>query len=438
MLTRVEVQNFKTFDDFAVDLDSFAVVLGPNAAGKSNLFDALRLLAALSVSDVGTAMQTVRGRAHELFRNPDRPLELACEVLLDPTVTDPFGQLHEVKNTRLRYEVAVTWSRGTNGVRPLVTHERVVRIEPRADRLRNRFVKSAVQPRYQTHKDYLNVVDRGGQPYFVVSQDGRQGRIRESPAAAATSTTLSTVRDATFLHLFALAEEFRSWRFLQFDPAVLRQPSDEAAPFDRLTSDGRNLARVLGRLNQNGDDRTVKEIATELNELVGGIDAISPRFADATRQWELWFSSSRDGEISARVVSDGTLRLTALLTAVLDPSARGLICFEEPENGVHPQRLRQLMQLLPEFTTDLVDPAEAPPLRQIVLNSHSPVVLAAVPSQSVLFADRVAKVGAGRTAPSYSTRLRRIERGLVATDDETVTEFEVQHFLEQAQPDHGA
>lgn len=40
MLTRIEIDGFKTFQDFAIDLLPFTVVLGSNAAGKSNLFDA--------------------------------------------------------------------------------------------------------------------------------------------------------------------------------------------------------------------------------------------------------------------------------------------------------------------------------------------------------------------------------------------------------------
>ena len=437
MLTRLEVRNFKTFDDFAVVFDPFAVVLGPNAAGKSNLFDALRLLSALASGDVSTAMQTIRGRPHELFRDADRPIRLACEVLLDPAVIDPFGQRYELGNSRLRYEVEVMVRLDRRVANPFVVHERVARLTPADDRLRRGAARSEVHPRYSLHKDYLATINRAGSAHFVVSQDGKQGRGREVPATAASATMLSTIRDATYVHLFALAEELRSWRFLQFDPSVLRQPSDESMPADRLSPDGSNLARVLGRVVESGHDGVVKEIADELNELIGGIEAIEPRYYPPTRQWELLFSTTRDGEISARVVSDGTMRLTALLTAILDPAARGLICFEEPENGVHPQRLHQLMQLLHRFTTDLTDQSEVPPLRQVIVNSHSPVVLASVPVRSVYFADRVTRVGGGATTPSYVTRLRPVEPGFVALDLSNVTELEVQQYLEQARTHQG-
>ena len=44
MLTRIEIDSFKTFEGFGLDLGPMQVILGPNASGKSNLFDAIRLL----------------------------------------------------------------------------------------------------------------------------------------------------------------------------------------------------------------------------------------------------------------------------------------------------------------------------------------------------------------------------------------------------------
>jgi len=55
MLTRLEIDGFKTFESLAIDLLPFSVVLGTNAAGKSNLFDAIRLLSQLATRDVAEA-----------------------------------------------------------------------------------------------------------------------------------------------------------------------------------------------------------------------------------------------------------------------------------------------------------------------------------------------------------------------------------------------
>src|SRR5437879_2417538 len=69
MITQIEIDGFKTFKDFKVELAPFQVIVGPNGSGKSNLFDALHLLSQCMIpgNDVYKAMQGVRGEAGELF-----------------------------------------------------------------------------------------------------------------------------------------------------------------------------------------------------------------------------------------------------------------------------------------------------------------------------------------------------------------------------------
>jgi hypothetical protein len=71
----------------------------------------------------------------------------------------------------------------------------------------------------------------------------------------------------------------------------------------------------------------------------------------------------------------------------LDPETPGLICLEEPENGIHPDRIPAILQLLQDIATDPEEPAdETNPLRQVIVNTHSPSVVMAVPEESVLLA----------------------------------------------------
>jgi hypothetical protein len=69
MITQIEIDGFKTFKEFKVELAPFQVIVGPNGSGKSNLFDALQLLSRLADADADlqTAFQGLRGDALELF-----------------------------------------------------------------------------------------------------------------------------------------------------------------------------------------------------------------------------------------------------------------------------------------------------------------------------------------------------------------------------------
>jgi len=88
MLTRIEIDGFKTFSRFTMDAAPFLVILGANASGKSNLFDAIRFLSNLASTDLRTAVKGLRGEPHELFRRTadgaiSRYMSFAVEVLLD-------------------------------------------------------------------------------------------------------------------------------------------------------------------------------------------------------------------------------------------------------------------------------------------------------------------------------------------------------------------
>ena len=73
MLTRIEIDGFKSFEQFHMDLGPFLVVLGPNASGKSNLFDAIRLLSHLAGMDLRSAVKGLRGEPHELGSQLPKP-----------------------------------------------------------------------------------------------------------------------------------------------------------------------------------------------------------------------------------------------------------------------------------------------------------------------------------------------------------------------------
>ena len=73
MITRIEIDGFKSFVGFQMELAPLTVIAGTNASGKSNLFDALHLLSNLSKMDSRSAFSSkqLRGEVSELFTKYD-------------------------------------------------------------------------------------------------------------------------------------------------------------------------------------------------------------------------------------------------------------------------------------------------------------------------------------------------------------------------------
>lgn len=104
MITRLELDGFKTFQDFKLELAPFQVIVGSNGAGKSNLVDALRLLSRLADADLRSAFQGLRGEAGELFTilpegQPADRMRLAVEMLVERQVQDSWGAQADLKYT---------------------------------------------------------------------------------------------------------------------------------------------------------------------------------------------------------------------------------------------------------------------------------------------------------------------------------------------------
>ena len=91
------------------------------------------------------------------------------------------------------------------------------------------------------------------------------------------------------------------------------------------------------------------------------------------------------------------MRFLALAVLALDPETQGLLCLEEPENGIHPARIPKILQLLQDIATDVNYPINIDnPLRQVIINTHSPAVVMQIPDDSLLIAELKETVSSGK------------------------------------------
>ena len=452
MITRIEFDGFKTFRAFRLDLAPLQVIVGPNGAGKSNLFDALMLLSGLVNSNLRTAFQELRGDAGELFAllpggKRENRIQLAVELLVEPEIRDSWGSEAELKYTRLRYELTIVRQSDGNGLdRLYVEHEALSSLRRGEDPWIQRFglvgkrhwlppLTGGRSPFISTEPDKEH-----GLPTVYLHQDGRSGR-KGSVASRMERTVLSGVANTEFPHAFAVREELRSWRFLQLNPEVLRQPSSMLGP-QVMAADGHHLPGMLARLKAE-DPMLLNDISRDLANLVPGIIKVDVEPDRSKDEYVIWASTQDGRRFSSRVLSDGSLRMLALVALCNDPEHRGAVLFEEPENGVHPYRLKNIARVLSQLATDFDDPDQLRlPLRQFLCNTHSPVFISQPEILShVLFAFTVTRVQPSglmqpervtRIVPVTGTTLQPGFRLDISAEEASYTLEEVKAFLESA------
>jgi predicted ATPase len=412
VLTRLEVNGFKNLVDLNVEFGPFTCIAGANGVGKSNVFDAIQFLALLADQPLMAAAETVRstrderaGDVRDLLWSgrADGTMQFAAEMIVPRTVEDDFGQLVEPSISFLRYELEIGYARPSQG-------DRRGRLVLLAERLRHINVGEAARRLHFPHsaKDFRREVifgRRSGVAFISTRQDGSErvitvhqdggsrGQPRRASATRAPATVVSTITVADDPTILAARREMQSWRRLALEPTALRT-SDRYADPRIMATDGRHLPATLYRIatTSNGTDIAPADIyarvASRLSELTGlsvrGLEVD----ADETRElFTLRLVEDSGANIPARSLSEGTLRFLALCVLLEDSEVGGVLCMEEPENGIHPANIQAMLNLLRDLA---VDPMEAPgpdnPVRQVIVNTHSPGVVQVVAPDDLLFA----------------------------------------------------
>ncbi|MFC0439162.1 AAA family ATPase [Kutzneria buriramensis] len=402
MLTRLEVHGFKNLVDVQVEFGAFTCIAGANGVGKSNVFDAIEFLSHLASEPLADAARRVRGPSGERggdprdlfwdgYREHDRVMRFAVEMIVPREAADDLGNTAVAAETFLRYELELGYiastERGTAGRLALIKED-LTGID-QSDRLRFRqsapFASTVLADR-QRRGRYLATTSHGDVVVFHDTEDFA----RVAATGRANRTVLSTVIPGQPTVL-AARQEMRSWRRLALEPSALRAPDGFSDP-RQLGVDGRHLAATLYRIaNDDDPDAAYARVADRLSDLAGvGVNEIGVD-PDEVREVFTLFLTERSGlRLPARALSEGTLRFLALCVLLEDPTVTGLLCMEEPENGIHPANLSAMVGLVRELAVDTsLPPGDDNPFRQVIVNTHSPTVVQLCSADELLFAERV-------------------------------------------------
>ena len=414
MLTRLKIDGFKNLREVDVRLGTFTCIAGANGAGKSNLFDAIQFLAMLADQPLMEAACGVRAESDKtpdvrlLFRHEGETfcprMHFEAEMLVPPVAVDDLGQRGKAKTTFLVYRLTLgirsssaTGDLAAPGTLQILNEELTYVPKKEAGaRLpfehtrewRDSVVLGACR------RPLISTEEQNDQTVIKLHQDGNQGRPSLHAAATLPRTVLSRASAAESPTALCARREMASWQLLQLEPSALRRPSSFSAP-DQIGMNGAHLAAALYRIASReapaaglDADAICAQVANRLAELIGDVrDVCVDR--DDKRELLTLLLKDRAGTIHpAQALSDGTLRFLALAVLELDPECRGTICLEEPENGIHPDRIPAMLRLLRDIAVDVEIPVDRDnPMRQVLVNTHSPVVVQEVLDASLLVAE---------------------------------------------------
>jgi len=194
-----------------------------------------------------------------------------------------------------------------------------------------------------------------------------------------------------------------------FNPRAMRQPS-AVQKTPRLSSSGENLAGVLHGMLIGPDRQAVVEMEKKLGEAIPTLRGFStPPAADQSGHYVIDYTLSGPKKppatIPATQVSDGAILLTAFLALAYGDTPQ-IVLLEEPENGLHPSMLKRVIELLRKMSTGEVGNQA----RQIILTTHSPLLLNFVEPEEVRIFRRTPQGGTQVTPMSAVPNIDNLQR----------------------------
>ena len=336
--------DFKNFAHAEIDLfKPLTVLLGRNGSGKTNLIEGVELLAALAggapfneITDVGRdGAFEVRGGLGSCPRFGTRSFRLQ----FDRASISFDGE----RNQPIDYSIEAAVD-GRHGVRLSAETLKI------GDRV------------------FFDASNRGGEILEVRYDNFSRGRNPSRPVSAersvlsryeeiiADSRATNPKRRKSPTTVGGVREYLRSSYIFDPQPKLMRAYERvESQP--RLLRNGANLSATLFALRKEDDPeklaalRRITETIRQIpEEPFSRIDFAETPLGDVMAGFvpENGEKANGGGLVDARLLSDGTLRMLAVVTALETVPARSRIIVEEFDNGLHPSRARLLVRKLDE------------------------------------------------------------------------------------------
>jgi len=377
VIESIHIQGFKSLRDVKLRLGALNLFVGANASGKSNFFDALRVLQGLAYgftidevlngkprSATGETWDAIRGGStNAAYRGPDELRNFLDRIAFDVDVRlsqggdaysysivfDPSG---DVLGEKLTGPAGTLFD--TAGDNLLLSHTITAQLYKG-------------RPGEPTHVDFGR-----SKPILRQLQSGLGCPSAWYPILRQFSQTLSDVQ------------------IVDPAPELLREYS-RGIDVKRMGDHGENFASLIN---------SVMKSPASADAYTAWLQQLTPAELDRidilrAPQGEFLFALAKNGHtFTAQVLSDGTLRFAAIAAAFFQPDMPKVLLIEEIEKGLHPTRLRLMVELLKSQAS-----RSGP---QVMATTHSPLVLSWLDEQdysSVFFCAKDPETGASSFTP---------------------------------------
>ena len=375
----IKIKNFKSYKEATLPLAPLTLLIGANASGKSNAIEAFRFLSWVAGGErlstlknrVNDSDKIIRGTVNDLTFSNTQIFNIGCQfsqnsifnIIISPSenVLKVVAEIFKYKeNSILFYRKSLLDSDNVTDI----DLEKLVKLGNLVGSCENFLLQQ-----FGNHDFALNFDE---DDISILSTQSKYNLYWQQ-LENFNFSLIENFKDSEIIIKRNLSESF----FFDFVPSQMR---NESLSEKDLRSNGQNLAGVLHYLCEKSDNASGNK--TKLLNLIKSLpeqNIIDIKFYIDHRE-RVEFALIENFGNTPKVfpmdlLSDGTLKVLAIATALISVPVGSTLVIEEIDNSIHPSRANEILSLMRGY-------AEERQLK-LLLSTHNPALMNAIPDEAL-------------------------------------------------------
>lgn len=402
-ITRVKVENFKSYKKMEIELNALNYIIGGNASGKSNFVNILKFFNDIIEYGLDDAI-LLQGGIKYLFNSSSRKNEslvLDIEIQLDEE-QDRIARMFPIEKTislpnKLNYYLKIKPNERGEGYK--INRERIIinffkfqKQKDKLEKIKNFNLKIEKDSNNKIISDLNETIDDDDDELISLKQIIR-------------FIERSGLLINNFFSAFVMFYRYNSKiKIYNFDVNLLKSPSSIVAR-NELEEDGANLVNIIQQLLKNKEkkdklNRMIKTILPFVNDIKVENNVNKSLYFKVTESYN-------ESEFPSYMLSDGTVNILAVIVALYFQDDNDVIVLEEPERNVHPKLLSTLVTLLEDISSK----------KQIFITTHNPYIIKEADLKDVILVSRDKKGVSKLSKPAEDNNIKTFLENDLGIDD---------------------
>lgn len=370
-IRRIEVENFKSFDNIKIDMQDFNIIIGANAAGKSNFISIFRFINDAIEHGIDDAISLQGGIKYLYNSTLGNSQDIKIKIFADIETNDGnrldrhyIFRREKIEINSYEYCINITPNKRGEGYK---IRQEYLRLFCKKESSEEKTDFASKNNDVEKEYDDITLEYKKEAKKRVSFTSSLEIDERSKSSFEQYINIFSRNNDINlmiFMNLFSHKFQLHgsNFKFYNFNTNLLKSPSSIVTKSE-LEEDGSNLVNIIQKLIK--DKKSKVKLTNLIKTVLPFVEEIKTENSiNKSLIFKIREKYSKN-DYPSHLLSDGTVNVLAIIVALYFQRDNDIIIIEEPERNIHPQLLNNIVQLLKDISKN----------KQIIITTHNPYIL---------------------------------------------------------------